>query len=116
MTVSVETEELFVLLLVLAGYIPVIRAYVQQQRALWLFVGYTALLVGRAATILEDFFATGLWIVAEHGVGVALAGVCFLAHFTVTARRRGDRVDRNSDPNDWEHDRADDHATVSGET
>jgi|GEM_PF-6834078 len=123
MTVSVETEELFILALVLAGYVPVIRAYVRQQRALWLFVGYTALLVGRAATILEDFYASGLWVVAEHGVGVALAGVCFLAHFTVTARRGRDRADRgtdsvarNSERADRDSDREDDRAATPVES
>jgi hypothetical protein len=116
MVFSVETEELFIFVLVLAGYVPVIRAYARQQRALWLFVGYTALLVGRAATILEDFFASGLWIVAEHGVGVALAGVCFLAHFTVTARRGGDRADRDGGLTDRESDHADDRTAASVET
>lgn len=115
MTGSVETEELFIFVLVLAGYLPVIRAYVRQQRALWLFVGYTALLVGRAATILEDFLASGLWVVAEHGVGVALAGACFLAHFTVTARRDRDRVDLERDPTDRERDRVDDEGAAPGE-
>jgi hypothetical protein len=116
MTVSVETEELFIFALVLAGYVPVIRAYVRQQRALWLFVGYTALLVGRGATILEDFFASGLWVVAEHGVGVALAGACFLAHFTVTARRGRDRADLEGDPTDRERDRTDDRTSAPAET
>jgi hypothetical protein len=100
MVFGVETEELFVLALVLAGYVPVVRAYARRRRARWFFLGYTALLVGRAATIAEDFVGSGLWVVAEHGVGVALAGVCFLLHFTAVARRRRtDRpVDRDTPP------------------
>jgi len=116
MTATVETEELFIFALVLAGYVPVIRAYVRQQRALWLFVGYTALLVGRGATILEDFFVSGLWVVAEHGAGVALAGACFLAHFTVTARRRRDGIDGKSDRTDSKSDRTDDRGGSPAET
>ena len=87
MPLTVEIEELFVLLVLLVGYVPVIRAYASRRRAPWLFAGYSALLVGRAATILEDLAFAGVFGFVEHAVGVALAGLLFLVHFYTVARR-----------------------------
>jgi len=107
MAFTVEIEELFVLLVLLVGYVPVIRAYVSRRRAPWLFAGYTALVVGRAATILEDLALAGVLGFVEHAVGVALAGLLFLVHFYTLSRRDDDR------PGDDDQQRADDTTPVN---
>lgn len=76
----VEIEELLVLFLVLVGYAPVIRAYTRVDRRKWLFAGYTALVIGRLATILEGFAAPGVFNTVEHGIGVMVAGGLFAVY------------------------------------
>jgi hypothetical protein len=76
-----EVEELFVLVLVGAGYVPVIRAYAGNRESFLLFAGYSALLVGRLATVLEDIAFPTVLATVEHVVGVALAGLLFFGHF-----------------------------------
>lgn len=87
-----DTEELFVLGLLLAGYVAVVRAYARDRSAKWLFFGFTALLVGRISTVLEETFLSPLWVVPEHGVGVGLAGLCFLLHFYTLATGSDERA------------------------
>jgi len=86
-----DTEELFVLGLLLVGYAGVLRAYARDRSARWLLLGFTALLVGRVSTVLEDAFLSPLWVVPEHGVGVGLAGLCFFLHFYTLATRPDER-------------------------
>lgn len=74
---TVEIEEVLILVLVLVGYAPVIRAYTQVDRSKWIFAGYTALVIGRVATVAEGFIVPAVFNAVEHGVGVMIAGGLF---------------------------------------
>lgn len=74
---SVDIQEGLILVLVLVGYAPVVRAYSRWDRTKWLFAGYTALVIGRVATIAEGFVAPTILDAVEHGVGIAIPGGLF---------------------------------------
>ncbi len=74
---SIEPTELIALIIVLAGYIPVIIAFKRRGHVKWLFAAYTALLIGVVATVLEGFIYPVALNYVEHGIGIGLAGVLF---------------------------------------
>jgi hypothetical protein len=75
---GIEPDEVIVLLIILAGYIPVIVSYTRSKGTRWLFLGYTALLVGAAATVIEGRIYPATLNYIEHIVGVMGAGILFL--------------------------------------
>lgn len=77
---SVEIWEVIVLLMMLIGYIPLIRAYTRVNRTTWLFAGYTALIIGRIATVAEGFVMPTIFNAIEHGIGILLAGGLFVLY------------------------------------
>lgn len=77
---TIEVAEVFIFVLVAAGYLPVLRAYARERQYRWLLAGYTALLVGRALTVLEELVAVPGLNVLEHAIGMALAGVLLAIH------------------------------------
>ncbi|MEK6902630.1 MAG: hypothetical protein AABX02_03530 [archaeon] len=71
----------FVLFLILFfGYVPVIYIFKSYPQAKLFYFGYTALLIGVAASNLESFEFPWVMNVLEHGVGVGLAGIIFLLY------------------------------------
>jgi len=83
--------EAFVLFLVALGYVPAVRAYSVEREDPWLVAGYSALLVGRVAAVAGTVTRVDLLLLLEHGVGIALAAVCFVIHFWIEWRVEGDR-------------------------
>lgn len=77
---DVAVTEVFVFALVTAGYLPVLSAYARDPRYKWLLAGYTALLLGRAITVLEEVVSVPGLNLLEHGIGVGLAGVLLAVH------------------------------------
>lgn len=92
----VEVGEAFVLFLVVVGYVPVLRAYVAKRAAAWLVAGYTAILIGRAASLAEAFYWPAVLNLVEHAVGITLAACLFFVHFYTEWRTGGGstRIDR----------------------
>ncbi|MBI2565340.1 hypothetical protein HYV79_05160 [Candidatus Woesearchaeota archaeon] len=79
--VSIEVNEVIILLLILIGYIPVIHAYFKYKSTItWFFLGYTTLLIGSIATILETFFYPVLLNYVEHLIGTLLSALLFLTN------------------------------------
>ena len=74
----VEINEVIVLLIILFGYIPIIMAYIKNKETKWLFIAYTALLIGAIATIAEVFIYPKALNYIEHAIGVMGAGIFFL--------------------------------------
>ena len=81
MTLPFDIGEAFVLFLVTLGYVPVIRAYSLKRESPWLLAGYTALLLGRVAAVVEGMMYPTVLALVEHGVGIALASILFSVHF-----------------------------------
>jgi len=73
--------EAFVCFLLVLGYVPVVRAYAVERDSPWLLAGFSALLLGRLASLTVRLGGPAELLAVDHGVGVALAGLLFAAHF-----------------------------------
>ncbi len=77
--VVVQPWEIVALVIVAAGYAPLLVAARTRSHVGWFFTGYTFLFIGTIAAVLEGFFLPGVLNYVEHGVGVFLAAAAFLA-------------------------------------
>lgn len=75
---SVEVNEVIVLVIGALGFIPVIMGYVHNKGLKWMVISYTFLFIGLISTVIEGFFLNSFFNALEHFGGIFLAGLLFL--------------------------------------
>lgn len=75
---ALDASEVMTLIIVLFGYFSVMFTHREHPKAQWVFYGYTALLLGSMATVLNDIFFPGELTLLAHAIGVTGGGIFFL--------------------------------------